>query len=67
MDATESLSGNSQDSWPKQVVKPSVEIIKSFLKANACLSLDVAKHTPLEKRDLWTSHVCEVLSSASNS
>ncbi|PIA25233.1 hypothetical protein AQUCO_12200011v1 [Aquilegia coerulea] len=63
VDSTESLLGNSYDSWPRQVVEPSVDLIRSFLHEDNCtvptkIPNAVASQI-LDKRDLWTQHVCE--------
>ncbi|WCJ41754.1 tRNA dimethylallyltransferase 2 [Euphorbia peplus] len=63
VDATESISSKSDESWNAQVVGPAVEIITSFLQGDSsslhCLMDcdDVGKK--LTERDLWTQYVCK--------
>ncbi|GAV62850.1 IPPT domain-containing protein/zf-C2H2_jaz domain-containing protein [Cephalotus follicularis] len=61
VDATESISSKSEESWAAQVVKPAVEIIASFLGEDV-ISMPVRRNSPEMKsvqRDLWTQFVCE--------
>ncbi|KAF8403234.1 hypothetical protein HHK36_011335 [Tetracentron sinense] len=64
VDATEALLSNSDDSWAKQVVEPSVNIIRSFLSEDASSvpdseTLNGMEGDKLIQRDLWTRYVCE--------
>lgn len=63
VDATECLSCMSDNSWTANVVKPSVQIIRSYLNEDANLQPDLeAKNGNkgnLTQRDLWTQYVCK--------
>ncbi|OVA03620.1 tRNA isopentenyltransferase [Macleaya cordata] len=65
VDATEALLGDFDVSWPRHVVEPSVNIIKSFLWEDASSmpnsdnlnSMQI--QSAVDLRDLWTQYVCE--------
>ncbi|KAK9126468.1 hypothetical protein Scep_015314 [Stephania cephalantha] len=68
VDATESLlvlaAGNFEETWSRQVVEPSVNIIRSFLNEDVESDLNPETHTRadaqrIDTRDLWRQHVCE--------
>ncbi|KAJ4903124.1 tRNA dimethylallyltransferase 2 [Raphanus sativus] len=58
VDATECLLSKSEESWDAQVVKPAIEIIQSFLKAETESGQDSTLRKSME-RDLWSQYVCE--------
>lgn len=63
VDATESISCKSEDSWAAQVVEPTANIIRSFLDENASSMPDSeapnSMGQKLIQRDLWTQYVCK--------
>ncbi|XP_010521680.1 PREDICTED: tRNA dimethylallyltransferase 2 [Tarenaya hassleriana] len=60
IDATESISSKSEESWAAQVVRPASEIIRSFLNGEATSVSDAENHKGKSvERDLWTQYVCE--------
>ncbi|KAE8705810.1 tRNA dimethylallyltransferase 2 [Hibiscus syriacus] len=63
VDATESISKNSNECWAGQVVGPAVEIIRSFLNedySTGRASDEGSKTvTDIVQRDLWTQYVCK--------
>ncbi|XP_010260619.1 PREDICTED: tRNA dimethylallyltransferase 2 isoform X2 [Nelumbo nucifera] len=68
VDATEAILCNSDESWQEQVVKPSVNVIRSFLFKDEYLVPDSEMFNGLERpklvsRDLWTQHICEACGS----
>ncbi|KAK4607692.1 hypothetical protein RGQ29_001495 [Quercus rubra] len=64
VDATESISCKSDDSWALQVVEPAEKIIRSFLNENASSMPDLEAPNnmgpKLIQRDLWTQYICQV-------
>ncbi|XP_050281361.1 tRNA dimethylallyltransferase 2-like [Quercus robur] len=63
VDATESISCKSDDSWALQVVEPAEKIIRSFLTENASSMPDLEAPNnmglKLIQRDLWTQYICQ--------
>nr|POE87693.1 isoform 2 of trna dimethylallyltransferase 2 [Quercus suber] len=63
VDATESISCKSDDSWALQVAKPAEKIIRSFLNENASSMPDLEAPNnmgpKLTQRDLWTQYICQ--------
>ncbi|XP_030957868.1 LOW QUALITY PROTEIN: tRNA dimethylallyltransferase 2-like [Quercus lobata] len=63
VDATESISCKSDDSWALQVVEPAEKIIRSFLNENASSMPDLEAPNnmgpKLIQRDLWTQYICQ--------
>ncbi|KAK9153761.1 hypothetical protein Sjap_001241 [Stephania japonica] len=68
VDATESLSalaaGSFDETWSRQVVEPSVNIMRSFLNEDVTPDLNPETHARMDvqridSRDLWRQHVCE--------
>ncbi|KAK9999519.1 hypothetical protein SO802_019122 [Lithocarpus litseifolius] len=63
VDATESISCKSDDSWALQVVEPAEKIIRSFLNENASSMPDLESPNnmgpKLIQRDLWTQYICQ--------
>lgn len=64
VDATESLSCFSEALWTANVVKPSIEIIKSYFAKDINVVPDFddtndTKGLKLMERDLWTQHICK--------
>ncbi|XP_071690409.1 tRNA dimethylallyltransferase 2 [Rutidosis leptorrhynchoides] len=64
VDATECLSGFSDELWTAKVVEPSIQIIKSFFDKDINSVSDSnptngTKSLTLIERDLWTQHVCK--------
>ncbi|XP_055960277.1 tRNA dimethylallyltransferase 2 isoform X2 [Mercurialis annua] len=63
VDATESILCKSDESWEAQVVRPAVEIIRSFLSGEECSEVasdasDSARIRLIE-RNLWNQYVCK--------
>ncbi|KAI3997345.1 hypothetical protein MKX01_003148 [Papaver californicum] len=64
VDATEAFLGDFDEAWPRKVVEPSVNIIKSFLLEDSSSIPNSEKLDPVQTqmkdaRDLWTQFVCE--------
>ncbi|XP_026426453.1 tRNA dimethylallyltransferase 2-like [Papaver somniferum] len=64
VDATEAFLGDFDEAWPRQVVEPSVNIIKSFLLEESSSIPNSEKLDPVQiqmkdARDLWTQFICE--------
>lgn len=62
VDSTESLLGNTEDTWIAQVVGPAANIISSFLNSDVTSVSDDAAKVLVQKlnaRDLWTQHTCK--------
>ncbi|XP_023738101.1 tRNA dimethylallyltransferase 2 [Lactuca sativa] len=64
VDATECLSCFTEESWTTNVVKPSIQIIKSYFEKDINLIPDFnatngVKGLTLKERDLWTQHICK--------
>ncbi|XP_030522377.1 tRNA dimethylallyltransferase 2 [Rhodamnia argentea] len=63
VDATEAISCQSEDSWIKQVVQPSVQRIRSFYGESVSIMPDVegpkGSATNLLQTDLWTQYTCK--------
>ncbi|XP_035541162.1 tRNA dimethylallyltransferase 2 isoform X4 [Juglans regia] len=63
VDATESISCNSEDLWASEVVEPAAKIIRSFLNENAISMHDSealnSMGQKLIQRDLWTQYTCK--------
>ncbi|KAI3934939.1 hypothetical protein MKW92_033077, partial [Papaver armeniacum] len=64
VDATEAFLGDFNEAWARQVVEPSVNIIKSFLHEDTrpisnSEKLDPVQAQMKDARDLWTQFVCE--------
>ncbi|OAY38165.1 tRNA dimethylallyltransferase 2 isoform X2 [Manihot esculenta] len=63
VDATESISCKSDESWSVQVVGPAVEIVRSFLSEDGSSVLDLgacdAATMKTIERNLWTQYVCK--------
>ncbi|KAK0605539.1 hypothetical protein LWI29_027926 [Acer saccharum] len=64
VDATESISCKSDESWASQVVGPAVEIIRTFLSeedersvSNLMGPKDISVKST--ERDLWTQYICK--------
>ncbi|KAI3838866.1 hypothetical protein MKX03_002642 [Papaver bracteatum] len=68
VDATEVFHGDFDEAWPRQVVEPVVNIIKSFLLQDSSSIPNSEKLDPVQTqmkdaRDLWTQFVCEACGS----
>ncbi|GMY15867.1 tRNA dimethylallyltransferase 2-like [Fagus crenata] len=63
VDATESISCKSDDSWASQVVEPAAKMIRSFLNDNASSMPEMEAPNnmgpKLIQRDLWTQYICK--------
>ncbi|KAI3420520.1 uncharacterized protein J3R85_012736 [Psidium guajava] len=63
VDATEAISCQSEDSWMKQVVQPSVQCIRSYYEERVHIMPDVegpkGSATNFLQRDLWTQYTCK--------
>lgn len=61
-------TGASDDSWSLNVVKPSVNIVKSFLDITVSTEATKAEaeERKLAERDLWTRYICEVSHTSSS-
>ncbi|GAB4859740.1 hypothetical protein Ancab_011218 [Ancistrocladus abbreviatus] len=65
VDSTDSLHGQSNDTWFAQVVEPSTQVIRSFLDGNAMSVAPDPDDTvctiepKVNQSDLWTQYVCE--------
>ncbi|KAJ4832170.1 tRNA dimethylallyltransferase 2 [Turnera subulata] len=63
VDATESISCKSDESWGAQVVAPAVEIIRAFLSEDRDSVLyqeaQIGVRTDLVERNLWTQYTCK--------
>ncbi|KAL9261379.1 tRNA dimethylallyltransferase 2-like protein, partial [Drosera capensis] len=61
VDSTESLCSNSDHTWFTDVLKPSVQLVGSFLKDEITSVLNHEFHGGhnIAQKDLWTQHVCE--------
>ncbi|KAG2674491.1 hypothetical protein I3760_13G138800 [Carya illinoinensis] len=63
VDATESISCNSEDLWASEVVEPAAKTIRSFLNENAISMNDSealnSMGQKLIQRDLWTQYTCK--------
>ncbi|KAL4285384.1 hypothetical protein GQ457_16G008510 [Hibiscus cannabinus] len=64
VDATEPISKKSDECWAEQVVRPAVEIIRSFLDEDYSRGWRVSDEesktvTDIAQRDLWTQYVCK--------
>ncbi|KAH9611282.1 hypothetical protein KSS87_008955 [Heliosperma pusillum] len=64
VDSTESLQGNSEDTWTVQVIGPAAKVINSFLTSDVISTLgskdtNDAMIQKLTERDLWTRYTCE--------
>lgn len=63
VDSTDSLLGDT-NSWAEQVVRPSVEIIKSFIGEDDSFAPDFDVNSGcgqplLVQKDLWTQYICQ--------
>ncbi|EEF33328.1 tRNA delta(2)-isopentenylpyrophosphate transferase, putative [Ricinus communis] len=60
VDATESISCKSDESWAAHVVEPAVEIIRSFLRGDkSSVPVLEASVDAGMKRNLWTQYICK--------
>uniref|UniRef100_A0A803NAN8 C2H2-type domain-containing protein n=1 Tax=Chenopodium quinoa TaxID=63459 RepID=A0A803NAN8_CHEQI len=61
VDSTESLLGNSEDTWICQVIEPAAKVISSFLNSDVTSASDDTDHLvqKLNERDLWTQYTCK--------
>ncbi|XP_037492474.1 LOW QUALITY PROTEIN: tRNA dimethylallyltransferase 2-like [Jatropha curcas] len=63
VDASESISSKSDESWSAQVVGPAVEIIRSFLSEDGSSVSDLRASDGAGmgsiERNLWTQYVCK--------
>ncbi|XP_021716425.1 tRNA dimethylallyltransferase 2-like [Chenopodium quinoa] len=61
VDSTESLLGNSEDTWISQVIEPAAKVISSFLNSDVTSASDNTDHLvqKLNERDLWTQYTCK--------
>ncbi|KAL5832651.1 hypothetical protein ACOSQ3_016325 [Xanthoceras sorbifolium] len=63
VDATESISCKSDESWASQVVGPAVDIIRTFLGEDeiSMSNLECPEGTSVNstERDLWTQYICK--------
>ncbi|XP_040993241.1 tRNA dimethylallyltransferase 2 isoform X5 [Juglans microcarpa x Juglans regia] len=63
VDATETISCNSEDLWASEVVEPAAKIVRSFLNENAISMHDSealnSMGQKLIQRDLWTQYTCK--------
>ncbi|KAI3743266.1 hypothetical protein L1987_60972 [Smallanthus sonchifolius] len=62
VDATESLTCFTEESWTTNVVKPSIQIINFYLENDISSDFDATngiKGLKLMERDLWTQHICK--------
>ncbi|XP_030451505.1 tRNA dimethylallyltransferase 2 isoform X1 [Syzygium oleosum] len=63
VDATEAISSQSEDSWIKQVVQPSLQCVRSFYEDRVTIMPNVeapkSSATEFLQRNLWTQYICK--------